>query len=203
MPAMLLMGQLNFENPDNLLLLRVAFGSLQGLLLLASLFIYFKISSKNTQTKLRVPPAPAAWGMQQEPTEPEEMTVHDYDMAELRKFLMQILMSVGICSVIHYNWGYIPPLFIQSVMAPFTLFDFPLFKIHILGNAETGSLSRPFPPPETNPFASLLGSSQEEQRPAEQQPQQEQPQQRVSSKKNKKKIKEIKEVPTTESKKEQ
>lgn len=34
LPALLLMGQINFENPDYLLLLRVAFASMQGILLL-------------------------------------------------------------------------------------------------------------------------------------------------------------------------
>jgi len=88
------------------------------------------------------------------------MTTREYDVNQLRQFLIQVGLGMAVCGLLHFKWDIVAPLFIQTAMAPFTLYDNPLFKIHVLSKPATeGSpLGRPFPVPELNPLASLLGA---------------------------------------------
>jgi len=156
LPAMMLMGQLDLTTPFNLLVLRVSFGVAQALLLAVSLYMYLAVRRKNNQEKLTVPSDAPSWGAT-EPAEPQETTIRDYDFGQLRKFAMQVVLGVAICSFIHYKFEIAQPLFIQVVMAPFTLYENPLFRLHVMGSKEESDpqLRRPFQ--AANPFAGLFG----------------------------------------------
>lgn len=92
------------------------------------------------------------------PADPEEMTVCSYDQGELRKFVTQIVLGVAICSFIHFKFDVVQPLFIQVVMAPFTLWETALFKVLVLKFSEQqdSALKRPFVVKDQNPFASYV-----------------------------------------------
>jgi len=66
----------------------------------------------------------------------ERMTLGDYDNEELWKFLkqqgMQLLPVLGI----HYYYQYTIPLVISSVMGVSTLFEMPLYLVHVKGLTE-------------------------------------------------------------------
>jgi len=159
LPALLVMGQVDWTNPTYLLILRVAFGTIQALLLLVAGVMFLKIRSKNQQTKVVVPPpaAPSWAPAPSEPQTPTDMTTAEYDLQQLRKMCTEVLFSLAICSFIHYKWEIAPPLFMQSILAPFNLYKNPLFQIHILGQPEP---KRPFAEPP-GPFAGLMGGSEQ------------------------------------------
>jgi hypothetical protein len=80
------------------------------------------------------------------------MTVHDYDLSQIKKGVQQVVMGLLIVGGIHYKWGMVQPLFIQCAMTPMQLYKNPLVKIFVLG--EKGDVEkRPFK--EENPFAAL------------------------------------------------
>jgi len=164
LPAMLLMGQLDLTNPFNVFLLRVAFFSVQAIFLLLAGYMFYLIKFRNDQKKILVPAAAAPSWMSSEPAPPPTETICDYDVGELRKFVTQILLGLAICSFIHFKFEIAQPLFIQTIMAPFTLYECALFKIHMLGlsEAKDSSLKRPFTSKDQNPFAAMFGQQEQE-----------------------------------------
>jgi hypothetical protein len=95
-------------------------------------------------------------------TETEEMTVSEYDMSQVKKALQQVLIGAVMVSFIHYKWGIVQPLFLQSIMGPMGLYKNPvrthhhpnsfciqMFKIFVLKE----TVARPFK--EESPFANL------------------------------------------------
>jgi len=168
LPAMLLMSQLDLTDPLNQLILRITFFSIQVFLLLLSGFMYYLILNENNQKKVVVPPAPTpSFLASGPPAEPQEMTVCSYDQGELKKFVTQIVIGVAICSFIHFKWDIAQPLFIQIVMAPFTLWECSLFKVLIMKISEQKdpSLKRPFVVKDQNPFSALFGGQEPEAAP--------------------------------------
>ncbi|KAJ3171740.1 hypothetical protein HK101_011243 [Irineochytrium annulatum] len=47
-------------------------------------------------------------------------------------------------AVLHFQWGYIRPLLLQSVLSLRTVSSTPLFQVHVLGKPATGDLKRPW-----------------------------------------------------------
>jgi hypothetical protein len=154
LPAVYAMKQINFEDDTNLLYLRIGFGIVQALILLVNVAIYFKINKANNQKKIKVPVQPS-WGQQAEGNTEQIMTIKDYDFGEWKKGLLQNLFVAGLLIFLHVKWAVYAPLFIQSVSMPMTIYDTPLFKLHILGRPDEGDLQRPFKPP-ASPFAGLM-----------------------------------------------
>lgn len=84
--------------------------------------------------------------------EAQTQTVLEYDLSNVKKQLQQVLMSSLIVGFIHFQWGYVQPLFLSSATMPMQVYKNPLFKIFVLG--EKGAIEkRPFK--EENPLASL------------------------------------------------
>eukprot|EP01087_Luapelamoeba_hula_P006001 TRINITY_DN1613_c0_g1_i1.p1 TRINITY_DN1613_c0_g1~~TRINITY_DN1613_c0_g1_i1.p1 ORF type:complete len:235 (+),score=68.23 TRINITY_DN1613_c0_g1_i1:46-750(+) len=160
LPAILLANQLDFTNDTTVLGLRVAFGVAQGIQLLIAAYLYYVITSKNQQGRVRVPPAavPSWAGGDETPAPPTEVTVCEYDLSELKKFATQVIMGLAIVSFIHYKWAVMPPLVVQAVLAPFNIWGLQLFQIHVLGKTEANDpkLKRPFPA-EQGGLGSLFG----------------------------------------------
>jgi len=152
LPVLLLMNKLDLANPDNIDLVRMAFGCMQTLLLLVAGYIYFSINSRNQQTKIKVTPPSKFMAA---PEAPEVMTIREYDLSQLRKWAGQILMGSIITGFLHYKWGFVPPLFIQTFLNPINMIQMPLFQIHVLGWSDDGDRKRPWKADE-NPFASMM-----------------------------------------------
>ncbi|KAL6075452.1 hypothetical protein QOT17_003487 [Balamuthia mandrillaris] len=164
LPAIFVMQKIDFEDPTNVFYLRAGFIATQVAQLLVATLLYFLITSRKQQDKVTVPPAALPWGAPtpDTPAEPKEMTVEQYDLSELRKFVQQVLIVSAICGFIHYKWALCPPLFIQAVLAPMAVYNLPLFQLYLLGAVPEGPLQRPFAP-EPSPFAALFQQQQEEQ----------------------------------------
>lgn len=71
-------------------------------------------------------------------------TVHAYDLQQLRSMFKSQLMGVGMMAVMHIYFKYTNPLLIQSIIPLKGAFEGNLVKIHVLGQAASGELKRPF-----------------------------------------------------------
>jgi hypothetical protein len=128
------------------------------------------------------------------------MTITEYDKSQIMKAVKQIVTGLCMIGFIHFKWGYVQPLFMQTFMIPMQLFKNPLFQIFVLSRTGEDLEKRPFK--EENPFAALwvpqlsfcvnnlpFSMPPEEQQQGEQQQgeqQQEPTQQQGESNKNKK-----------------
>ncbi|KAJ3099399.1 hypothetical protein HDU97_003232 [Phlyctochytrium planicorne] len=90
--------------------------------------------------------------------EPITTTNKDYDLGKIRETLQQMLLTVGIMSYLHFQFGYLRPVVLQVVFGLRTLSVSPLFRVYILKRETTGDLARPWknnmfagaaPPPPT------------------------------------------------------
>lgn len=71
-------------------------------------------------------------------------TVQAYDYGQLRQLFKSQLMGVGMMAVMHFYFKYTNPLLIQSVIPLKNLLEANLVKIHVLGQAASGDLKRPW-----------------------------------------------------------
>ncbi|PIA12825.1 hypothetical protein COEREDRAFT_35454, partial [Coemansia reversa NRRL 1564] len=77
-------------------------------------------------------------------------TVSKYDLGEIAKLQKSTLFTAAIVVFMHFKFGYIQPLILQSLLPMLNLYKNPLFQIHILGKPAIDSLKRPWIP--ENPF---------------------------------------------------
>lgn len=84
-----------------------------------------------------------------------KMTVphQEYDFMKWKEQLQHMVIGCCVLAFIHGKWGYILPLVLQTIQAPWQALESPLFQIHIRKKAAVGELKRPFPSP--NPFGLL------------------------------------------------
>ena len=62
-----------------------------------------------------------------------------------------MLLSFAIIGFLHWKWGVIQPLLLQSIMPlKNIIFDSQLFQIHLFNKAASGTLQRPWK--VENPF---------------------------------------------------
>ena len=86
---------------------------------------------------------PAPMGSTEEP-KAVTTTVHAYDISQLKSLLKAQLMGVGMMGVMHLYFKYTNPLLIQSIIPLKGVFEGNLVKVHLLGQADTGDLKRPW-----------------------------------------------------------
>ncbi|ORX89470.1 inorganic phosphate transporter [Basidiobolus meristosporus CBS 931.73] len=147
--------KLNLEDEGNKQYVQMAYVTSNALILALSFFIMTRIKAKNDTTPLTyTEPKPMA----QEQTE-ITTTVRDYDLGELQKQVKQTLISVAILGFIHYKWGYIQPLFLQSILPLKSACETKLFKVHILNKPAEGDLQRPWK--VESPFGNLAAPTNE------------------------------------------
>jgi len=74
-----------------------------------------------------------------------EYNYKDYDLKQIRTKLTTAVMGIAITGGIHYKWGMVHPLLIQSVLQPMNALGDPLAKIWLMGADDSqGANKRPF-----------------------------------------------------------
>lgn len=132
--------------------LRIAFGLVVVLNLLASLVIYRRAqSAADADTRVVVKEKVPG-----KPTVSKEMTYREYDSSQVMKKVQSSFVGLAITGFIHYKWGNATPLLLQALMIPLNAIQDPLFEIHILGKEAVGKLKRPFAT-HPNPLEELMG----------------------------------------------
>jgi hypothetical protein len=62
-----------------------------------------------------------------------ETTNKDYDLSQLKQLVTQTVMGVAIIAFMHFKYGYLRPLLLQSVLGFRTLYSTPLIQVWVLG----------------------------------------------------------------------
>lgn len=152
LPALYLSNNIDFkDNEQNLMLLRISFAVSLLLTILAAFYVQLKIKGTPNNEEVTVEPVSPGFG-QPPQGEAETMTAQEYDLRECKKIINQCCMSFGVPCFLHYKWEMVPPLVIQTVLAPKTVLSSPLFAHYILGDPD---IVRPFPV-APNPLQQLM-----------------------------------------------
>lgn len=155
LPVLFMVQKIDFTDPNNVLTAQLIFGVAQGIVLLVCAYIFLQIRNRNDQTRITVLPTPAPFGGAT--GAPQQLTIREYDISQLRKFVQQIILGMGIAVFLFIQWNIVPPMAIQCVLNPVNLFGNPLFKLFVLG-ASPAKYPRPFP--EENPLGGLFPAQQ-------------------------------------------
>ena len=145
------------KNEQHVLYVRLAFVFTSCIIILLNLYIYFLINAKkdkDEEEKVIKAKNP------QTGKEETFKTNKEYDLSEFNKKRTSLLMNFCIISFVHYKWGVITPLCIQTILQPLNLLKSPLAKIYLLNEA---NVKRPFDDSGNNPFLKMLKGMQDEQ----------------------------------------
>ncbi|KAJ2914334.1 hypothetical protein MD484_g6084, partial [Candolleomyces efflorescens] len=131
-----------FEDPDVLLYVRIAYVSVQLIVLAVYYYVSVQVKKKNDLTVLKYvePPTP----MSGEDGKLVTTTVRDYDLQQTSTGLRGVYTGVAMMGVMHIYFKFTQPLFIQSLMGLKSLYDAKIVQIHLLGQPASGELQRPF-----------------------------------------------------------
>eukprot|EP01103_Thecamoeba_quadrilineata_P006796 TRINITY_DN16523_c0_g1_i1.p1 TRINITY_DN16523_c0_g1~~TRINITY_DN16523_c0_g1_i1.p1 ORF type:complete len:215 (+),score=53.06 TRINITY_DN16523_c0_g1_i1:80-724(+) len=118
---------------------RIAFGAVQALTFLLSFYVYTKIKAREDGETIRVPNA-ASFMSKPDPNDYREMTVKEYDLEQITKFIQQTAMSTLIISFFSFKLEIVPPLIFSTISAPITVYTTPIIRAYLIGE----EVERPF-----------------------------------------------------------
>ncbi|KAJ2680354.1 phosphate transporter (Pho88) [Coemansia spiralis] len=140
------------ESPEYVNIIRGAYGVVTVLLLGFTYYLKNTITRKNDTTALEYDdPSPSSQGDRIVTTNVK------YDLGEVAKLQKSTLMTVAIVVFMHFKFGYVQPLILQTLLPALNTYKNQLFQIYVLGKPATDSLKRPWVP--ENPLAALTGAS--------------------------------------------
>ncbi|KAI8146336.1 inorganic phosphate transporter Pho88 [Fennellomyces sp. T-0311] len=148
--------RLPLEEPSYLWSLRGLYIGCQLLAIAMNYWLIWKINKKNDTTSLRyVEPSAQQW----DGTESEERLVNttfrEYDVAEIKKGIKQSFTGIAMITFLHFQFKFVQPLIIQSIMVFKTFFTSKEARIHIWNEStSSGPLKRPFR--VDSPFGGML-----------------------------------------------
>ncbi|KAJ2490102.1 phosphate transporter (Pho88) [Coemansia sp. RSA 2050] len=141
------------ESPEYAPFIRTAYAVATALMIGFTFYLKSLIQKKNDTTALEYnDPAPGNQGAPR-----IETTFCRYDLGEVAKLQKSSLFTIAIVAFMHFKFGYIQPLILQTLLPMLNLYKSQLFQIHILGKPAVDSLKRPWTP--ENPFAALTGGA--------------------------------------------
>ncbi|KAI9364168.1 inorganic phosphate transporter Pho88 [Pilaira anomala] len=91
-----------------------------------------------------VEPASQSWDGTETADQLINTTVMDYDIAEVHKTVKQSAMGILMITFLHFKFGYIQPLLVQSILGFKTFLMTKEVRIHYWGSPTVGDLRRPF-----------------------------------------------------------
>jgi len=157
--AIILMSRIDFTNEMNIIYVRIGYSLVQTINLFLYLFCFWKISS------IPLNPKEEKIDVVETSGETLKLNSQEYDFLQLKQFRNRTFTSLVIILFLHIQWGFVPPLFMQSLLGLSGLVTNPLVKVYIFGE----SLKRPWTDPESeSPFKQLLSSFTES--PKEEEP---------------------------------
>ena len=139
-PLALIFGlrSLPLDDVQLLLLGRSVFGVRVVIVIAICAFIYYRIISTASTEKVKAHEKALGFGGQSELI--PEMTVQEYDNAQLGDFIKKEGMQIALILFLHYQFGIVQPLILSSVMGLMPLLDNDLIKLYI----RNSPVSRPF-----------------------------------------------------------
>ncbi|KAJ1981562.1 phosphate transporter (Pho88) [Dimargaris xerosporica] len=145
---------LDLEAPERIGYIRLGFAVANLCIFAMCLYLRRVIQQTNDQTPLKYN-EPAGLGN----PEPKvvETTNRDYDLQEVKKQINSTLMTMALLGFLHYKWGFVQPLFLQSILPLKTFFTSNLVQVHAYKQAAVDRLQRPWRP--ENPFEKLAAGN--------------------------------------------
>ncbi|KAH6902107.1 inorganic phosphate transporter [Coprinopsis sp. MPI-PUGE-AT-0042] len=140
--VMQLAKRVPFDDPVILNYVRVAYVSVQLVILGVYYYLSTIVKQKNNQTVLKYVEQPSP--MSSDEPKVVTTTVKDYDLGQVSTLLRSSYTSLAMMAVMHLYFKFTQPLFVQSIMGLKGLYDAKLVAIHLLGKPATGDLARPF-----------------------------------------------------------
>jgi len=135
-PAFFMSSKIDYEDDQIMNLLRMTYYTMQCITFACVWFAKSRLAASQADNKeiyVPVPPAPFSGETQ---TKYKKTTYAAHEAEQVQQLLSQTLMGVGMISFIHFKMGVKQPLFLQSLMAPVTLYESGVFKKFILGSKE-------------------------------------------------------------------
>ncbi|CAO3703414.1 unnamed protein product [Rhizopus stolonifer] len=164
---MQLSKKLDWNYPDVLTMARIGYYGAQVLVVGLAYGLIALIKKKNDTTVLTyTPPAKPSLGGGA-PAESITTTVRDYDVDQVKQLIQSTVTSIFIIHLMHWQFKFTQPLFMQSLMPIKNLLTHKEALIHLWGDAPEGNLARPFT--AENPLgglASMLGVGNTDAAPA-------------------------------------
>jgi len=132
-PAFFMSSKIDYEDENIINMLRIAYFSMQAITLLCVYFSQNKIAAKKDRQEIFVPVPPKPFSGETEASM-KKTTYHQHDTEQAQQLMTQTLMGLAMIGFIHFKMGVKQPLFLQSLMAPVTLYESGVFKKFILGD---------------------------------------------------------------------
>ncbi|CAO3644731.1 unnamed protein product [Cunninghamella blakesleeana] len=149
--SMQLAKKIDWEDPTVLNYARIGYYGAQVIVVLLAYALIQLVKSKNDTTELKYTETKPGASQGQEIV----TTVRDYDVGQVQQFIQSTLTSVAMISLMHWQFKFTQPLFLQSILPFKNLLANKIALIYLWGDKPEGALQRPFQ--AENPFASLLG----------------------------------------------
>merc|ERR1719498_993357 len=115
LPVLWLSGKVDFTQEQNLLGLRIWFGSV---ILACVLLLQYTLTQVYAKKDMGRVEKPGESQFLTKKAEDGSVAVWEHDAAKVKEARMQLMMSAGIGSFLNFQWGYAQPLLIMSVMQP-------------------------------------------------------------------------------------
>ncbi|CAI5730135.1 unnamed protein product [Peronospora destructor] len=112
-------------------------------LLCYGVLLYLYIKAKNN-TEPGVVTVKEVLGFGQTGDRDEKITVAEHDQRMIVKDIQRYALGTTMTVLLHWKWGFFPPLVIQAITQPFNLFQSPVVKVTLLGEKAWGDLRRPW-----------------------------------------------------------
>ncbi|KAJ3028052.1 UNVERIFIED_CONTAM: hypothetical protein HDU68_002568 [Siphonaria sp. JEL0065] len=132
----------DLERTEFIPYIRAAYFTVQLLVLTINYYIRNKISEKNDKTPLIYTEAKSMFDPKN--VETITTTVKEHDTKKSNEALQQGVLAIAMMCVMHFQFGFIRPLLLQSILGLRTLSATPLFELYILNKPAVGPLARPW-----------------------------------------------------------
>ncbi|KAF9112410.1 hypothetical protein BGX27_003415 [Mortierella sp. AM989] len=149
--SMQLTNRLDLEDTKTKRLIFGIYMTSQVIVLGISLLIHRRIRAKKDTTSFTYIEQPKP--LSGEKPKKVTTTVMKYDLEQSSQARNQIFFSLAIMLVMHFKFGVVRPLVIQSIMPLKSAFESKWAQIHLLGKPAKGDLERPWK--VDNPFSQL------------------------------------------------
>jgi len=136
-PIMFAARKLDSEDAQQVMWLRIAYGTVQTICVLVVVYTYIKataMNGKNIGGVIYVPPAPQPFADPNAKKKYTEVNFTAHILSTARSLLGSTLFGICMTCGMHWYKGMIVGLAMQTIMGPMNLIENPLVKALLLGN---------------------------------------------------------------------
>ncbi|RLN69117.1 hypothetical protein BBJ29_000686 [Phytophthora kernoviae] len=131
-------------DPENSLQVGIIRGlyALSQIVCYATMLVVYLKSKNNTEPGVITVKEDLGFG--QTGDKDEKITVAEHDQRMVMKEVQRFGLGTVVTLLIHWKWGFFPPLVIQTITQPFNLYQSAIVKVTILGERAWGEMRRPW-----------------------------------------------------------